>query len=212
MKQLKNLLFILWATPLSIFFVACGKEKTVFEKSYDIKNHQWSYTDTLDFTFDIADTMSIYDIVLSIKHTPQYPKFQITLGDTGIFATKIKCLDVERAFESFKKRGANVLSKEIESTPNAAERYFWVKDPYDNLFQIVEVKKSWFQKTGKMTGGVFGVVMGTTDIERTTACSAMSWVMMKWFMKKPMLLWILNPWLVVISLVRAFCCAIRSPE
>ncbi len=79
-KQIKNLLFILWATLLGIFFVACGKEKTIFEKSYDIKNQQWSYTDTLDFTFDIADTMSIYDIVLNINHTPQYPMQNIYMN------------------------------------------------------------------------------------------------------------------------------------
>lgn len=80
MKQLKNLLFILWATPLTIFFIACGKERTIFEKSYDIQNHQWTYNDTLDFTFDIADTMSIYDIVLSIRHTPQYPMQNIYMN------------------------------------------------------------------------------------------------------------------------------------
>ena len=110
-----------------------------------------------------------FEIWQHTEHTPQYPSFEITLGDTGIFATKIKCRDVERTFESFKRRSANVLSAEVESTPNAAERYFWVKDPYNNLFQIVEVKEGWFQKNDNLTGGVFGVVMGTTDIERTTA-------------------------------------------
>ena len=72
-KLLKSLFFILFASPLSIAFVSCGKEKVVFEKKYDLKNGQWTYADTLDFAFDIADTTEIYDIVLTIKHTPQYP-------------------------------------------------------------------------------------------------------------------------------------------
>ncbi len=70
---IKRLFFILLALPLSIAFVSCGKEKIIFEKKYDLKNGQWTYADTLDFAFNIADTMEIYDIVLTIKHTPQYP-------------------------------------------------------------------------------------------------------------------------------------------
>ncbi|NJN34220.1 MAG: gliding motility lipoprotein GldH [Saprospiraceae bacterium] len=38
-----------------------------------MKEGTWSYRDTLDFAFEIADTNQIYDIVLVIKHTPQYP-------------------------------------------------------------------------------------------------------------------------------------------
>jgi gliding motility-associated lipoprotein GldH len=57
---------------LSIF-IACKKENIIFEKNYDIKNAHWTYTDTLDFAFDIADTMALYDMVLTVQHTPQYP-------------------------------------------------------------------------------------------------------------------------------------------
>ncbi len=110
-----------------------------------------------------------FEIWQHTQHVSQYPSFPLTLGDTGTFATKIKCKNVEKTFESFKKRGANVLSGEVESSPNSAERYFWVKDPYDNLYQIIEVKNGWFQKNDQLTGGVYGVMMGTTDIERTTA-------------------------------------------
>ena len=58
---------------ISVVLVSCGKEKVIFEKKYDLKNGQWAYADTLNFAFNIADTMEIYDIVLTIKHTPQYP-------------------------------------------------------------------------------------------------------------------------------------------
>jgi gliding motility-associated lipoprotein GldH len=61
-------------TPLAIcfFLLSCGKEKVLFEKEYDLKNAQWIYSDTLNFAFNITDTMAIYDIVLAVKHTPQY--------------------------------------------------------------------------------------------------------------------------------------------
>ena len=61
------------ATLISFVLVSCGKEKVIFEKKYDLKNGQWAYADTLNFAFNIADTMEIYDIVMTIKHTPQYP-------------------------------------------------------------------------------------------------------------------------------------------
>ena len=110
-----------------------------------------------------------FEIWQHTQHTPQYPAFPILLGDTGTYAVKIKCFNAEKTFESFKSRGANVLSAAVEMSPNSLEKHFWVKDPYDNLLQIVEVKSGWFQKSDKLTGGVFGVVMGTTDIVKTAA-------------------------------------------
>jgi gliding motility-associated lipoprotein GldH len=58
---------------LSLLLISCGKEKVIFEKKYNLEKGQWMYSDTLNFQFDIKDTMEIYDIVLSVKHTPQYP-------------------------------------------------------------------------------------------------------------------------------------------
>ncbi len=58
---------------LSPLLISCGKEKVIFEKKYNLEKGQWIYSDTLNFQFEIKDTMEIYDIVLSVKHTPQYP-------------------------------------------------------------------------------------------------------------------------------------------
>lgn len=71
MKLLKRSLLAVLA--FSFLLASCGKEKVIFEKKYDIKNSQWRYADTLDFSFEIKDTTAIYDIVLGIEHTPQYP-------------------------------------------------------------------------------------------------------------------------------------------
>lgn len=102
------------------------------------------------------------------KHTqypPQYPNFEVALGDTGIFAVKIKCSNIQKVYDFYTQNGVTILSG-IVTNPNK-ESHFWVKDPYDNIFQIIE-SKDWFQKTGKLTGGVCGVVIGTTHIEQTT--------------------------------------------
>ena len=64
--------FIGLTLAIACFITSCGKEKVIFEKEYDIKNEAWLYPDTLNFAFDITDTTAIYDIVLTIEHTPQY--------------------------------------------------------------------------------------------------------------------------------------------
>jgi gliding motility-associated lipoprotein GldH len=61
------------ASCLILLFLACAKEKTVFEKNYDITQHQWLYKDTLNFNFDITDTSALYDIQLMVRHDNTYP-------------------------------------------------------------------------------------------------------------------------------------------
>ena len=69
--MIKKLFYCLTLLAFSIL-LSCSKEKVLFEKQYDLKNEQWTYSDTLNFAFTITDTMAIYDIVLTVKHTPQY--------------------------------------------------------------------------------------------------------------------------------------------
>jgi catechol 2,3-dioxygenase-like lactoylglutathione lyase family enzyme len=107
-----------------------------------------------------------FEIWQYTKRTPQYPKEEIQLGDTGIFALKIKCLNIEKIFNKFQEYNADLLSN-IEKTP-CGDPCFWVKDPWNNIFQVIQTG-DFFQKTSKLTGGTYGVVMGVTDIEKTTA-------------------------------------------
>jgi gliding motility-associated lipoprotein GldH len=52
----------------------CGKkEDIVFEKKHDFQKQEWAYADSLNFTFDIADTATLYDIVLDIGHRTDFP-------------------------------------------------------------------------------------------------------------------------------------------
>ena len=66
---MKNLLILL-SLPLAIS--ACN-QNNIFDKQFDVKNQKWSYTDTLNFPFDIKDTSELYNIVLHVKHQTDYP-------------------------------------------------------------------------------------------------------------------------------------------
>ncbi len=46
------------------------------------------------------------------------------------------------------------------------KEHFFVKDPYNNIFQVVE-GHSWFRmERGKSTGASFGAIIGVSDIEK----------------------------------------------
>ena len=44
--------------------------------------------------------------------------------------------------------------------------HFFIKDPYGNIFQIVE-SNDWFSQRGDDTGGVYGAILGVSDIEKS---------------------------------------------
>jgi catechol 2,3-dioxygenase-like lactoylglutathione lyase family enzyme len=106
-----------------------------------------------------------FEIWQHTQHNSQYPDFVIMLGDTGIYAIKIKCFDAPKTYAFYQSENLNIVS-DIVTSPNGVA-HFWVKDPYNNLFQIIE-SKDWFQRKGKLTGGVYGVLIGTTHIDKTT--------------------------------------------
>ena len=85
-------------------------------------------------------------------------------GDLGIFATKIKTADIEKAHASTSNHHGTVVSGILQSSDN--RRHFWVEDPYGNIFDIVE-SDCWFNPADTACGGVCGAVIGVTDIERS---------------------------------------------
>lgn len=98
--------------------------------------------------------------------TPQPPAFEVKLGDLGIFICKIKSPDVEKAYQTFKADGLNVIS-ELEKDP-LGRPHFYLKDPYGNIFEVGEATE-WFKKGKHATGSVYGAVLGVSDIERSKA-------------------------------------------
>ncbi|MDQ3190913.1 MAG: VOC family protein, partial [Bacteroidota bacterium] len=61
-------------------------------------------------------------------------KYDIQLGDYGIFTTAVKCRNVNEAFAFYKAEGTEIIS-EIKKDP-AGNEHFFIKDPYGMIFQI----------------------------------------------------------------------------
>jgi len=105
-----------------------------------------------------------FEIWQYVSRTPQPAKFELQLGDLGIFSTKIKCHNVRAVYDHFLKKDLNVVGL-IAETPEKKESFF-LTDPYGNLFQIVEGDQ-WFKKGKDLTGGAYGCTIGVTDMERS---------------------------------------------
>ena len=99
-----------------------------------------------------------------VSRTPVAPEASPVLGDHGIFATKIKCRDIEKAFTHCKKIGVNILGS-IGYDP-LGNPHFFIKDPYDNVFEIVKGQQ-WFSQNDFPTGGPAGAIIGVSDIEQS---------------------------------------------
>lgn len=95
---------------------------------------------------------------------PKEVKNEILTGDLGIFACKMKVKNIGEALKNYKDKGAKVLG-EPDKDPMGRNTFF-IKDPYNNLFQFVEAS-DWFLNEKKVNGGSYGAVIGVTDIERS---------------------------------------------
>jgi len=95
---------------------------------------------------------------------PEAPKFEIKIGDLGIFVAKIKSKDVRETYEVFRGNNLNVLGKLC--TDPFGENHFFVKDQYNNIFQVVP-SKNWFRNEKKLTGAAYGAIIGVTDMAKS---------------------------------------------
>jgi len=101
------------------------------------------------------------------QHTgknPEKPSFKPQLGDIGIFIAKIKSRDPENAFAYMQKEKLNILGN-LEKSPDTTPHYF-VKDPYNNIFQVVK-NDYLFEETDAVTGGIYGAVIGVSNINES---------------------------------------------
>lgn len=104
-----------------------------------------------------------FEIWQYTSRTPQPPAFTPQLGDTGIFVTRMKSADVKGSFDFLKSKGVTISG--LLESPDG-QPHFFVKDPWENIFQIVP-GKDWFGKGKQLTGGPAGAMLGVTDIERS---------------------------------------------
>lgn len=107
-----------------------------------------------------------FEIWQYTSRVPQPPKFTPQLGDFGIFITKIKSLDVAATRAFLVNNGVEKISPVVEDP--AGKPHFYVHDPYGNVFEIVE-SQDWFKRENKLTGGVYGAVIGVSDMDKSIA-------------------------------------------
>lgn len=104
-----------------------------------------------------------FEIWQYVEREPLSPKFNVQLGDLGIFAAKIKCHNAKSTYDGLKAMNVEMLSG-ILRDPRGKEHFF-VKDLYGNIFQLV-TSKTWFRNEQKPTGAAYGAIIGVSDITK----------------------------------------------
>ena len=97
------------------------------------------------------------------QRTPQTIPFTIYLGDLGIFATKLKCTNIQAFHHELNTKYDKVSS--ITIAPGGAQT-FWVEDPWGNFFQVIE-HRDIYRNMDYLSGGVLGVFIGVSNIEQS---------------------------------------------
>lgn len=97
------------------------------------------------------------------ERKPQPVGFEVSVGDLGIFAAKIKSRDVKRFHDELSAKYDKVspLSALPDGTP-----CFIVEDPWKNYFQVVQ-NDYVFIEQHSLGGGIVGAITGCSDIDRT---------------------------------------------
>ena len=87
------------------------------------------------------------------------------LGDLGINIAKIKSRDIFKSYKRLKDKEVQIISN-IEVEP-CTSKCFYIKDPYNNILQIQE-HNSWRFNNKKDIGGIFGCMLGVSDIDNSS--------------------------------------------
>ena len=97
---------------------------------------------------------------------PQEISWEIRAGNLGIFACKIKVKDIDSAYRFFKDKNVMLLGQP-SNDPSGAGTFF-IKDPFGNIFQMTAAS-DWYMNEKKVNGGVYGAVIGVSDIDKAKA-------------------------------------------
>lgn len=98
------------------------------------------------------------------EREPVNIKDQIEIGDLGILACKMKVKNIPETLEKYRNDG--ITTPVSYSLDPSGRMVFFIKDPFGNLFQMMEAK-DWFMDEKKNTGGSSGVIIGVSDIEKS---------------------------------------------
>jgi catechol 2,3-dioxygenase-like lactoylglutathione lyase family enzyme len=95
---------------------------------------------------------------------PAEIKEEIRIGDLGILICKMKVKNADSAYLYFKQNNVDLIGDPIKDP--AGNKTFFLKDPFGNIFQIVEAN-DWFMNENKVCGGSYGAIIGVSDIEKS---------------------------------------------
>jgi len=90
------------------------------------------------------------------------PSFEVKAGDLGFYACKFKSQDIDKS-HSFLSQDNQV--SDITERPDG-KKHFFLRDPDDNVIEVVE-SSDWFKKGRFHSGGVYGAIIGVTDIDKS---------------------------------------------
>jgi catechol 2,3-dioxygenase-like lactoylglutathione lyase family enzyme len=102
-----------------------------------------------------------------LSRTPAAPVTPVALGHPGLFAARLKTPDADAAMRFLRDRGAEIASVTMERDPDGV-RHFFVRDPFGNHFDVAEHRER-FTNTAHPIGGVYGVMIGVSDADRSVA-------------------------------------------
>lgn len=121
-----------------------------------------SRTATLALSMDGGGGFEIWQFT---SRNTEKPTFDIQLGDYGLYICRIKSHNVKESYNYFKTNGANIVG-DLQKAPDGTA-IFYVKDPNDNLFAVVE-EDGFFSDTKHPSrcGTVAGTTIGVSDIDR----------------------------------------------
>jgi catechol 2,3-dioxygenase-like lactoylglutathione lyase family enzyme len=105
-----------------------------------------------------------YEVWQYTRRQPVYPNQPVRIGDYGISIAMVKSRDIAQSFARLSAEGVKVLT-DIRTAPDG-KRCFFIADPYGSMLQIKEFDH-WYATNRGDTGGIFGVVIGVSDIDES---------------------------------------------
>jgi catechol 2,3-dioxygenase-like lactoylglutathione lyase family enzyme len=99
------------------------------------------------------------------SRTPVPPAFEPQLGDLGIHIGKIKCKSATDAFHFLRHRNVQVLTNPAPRPDG--KPHFHIRDPWGNVFDMVEADEWFATNLPYPTGGVYGALIGVSDVDRS---------------------------------------------
>lgn len=122
-----------------------------------------SRTATLSLSMDGGGGFEIWQYT---SRNTEKALFELKLGDYGLFAAKIKSRNIQKTYRFYKQNNFKILNEPSPSPDGSLS--FFIKDPNDNIFQIIE-SNNWFSNTKhhSFCGGPSGMIIGVSNMENS---------------------------------------------